>query len=59
MIIRYDPMDLAQHTGVRGEKEERFLCQASCVERGGPAVSLQAIQASRTKRRQGGWKRLA
>jgi putative transposase len=52
VIIRYDPMDLATIRVYEGENEERFLCQASCVERGGPAVSLQAIQASRTKRRQ-------
>lgn len=50
--IRYDPMDLASIRVYEGENEERFLCQASCVERGGPAVSLQSIQASRKKRRQ-------
>lgn len=55
VLIRYDPMDLAAIWvyvgGEEGEPEERLLCQAQCVERGGQAVSVQAIVAERTKRR--------
>lgn len=57
VMIRYDPMDLAMVWVYVGgevrEQEERFLCQAQCVERGGQAVSMQAIVAERTKRRKG------
>lgn len=51
VIIRYDPMYLATIRVYTGDKEERFLCEASCVERGGQAVSLQEIVKERTKRR--------
>ncbi|BCL84704.1 DDE-type integrase/transposase/recombinase [Ktedonobacteria bacterium brp13] len=51
VIIRYDPMDLGTIRVYEGEKEERFLCQAFCVERGGQAVSVQEIVTERTKRR--------
>jgi hypothetical protein len=55
VMVRYDPMNLAAIwvyvEGKEGEQEERLVCQAQCVERGGQAVSVQAIVAERTKRR--------
>jgi putative transposase len=51
VIIRYDPMDLAEMWVYEAEQEEHFICRAQCVERGGQAVSLQEIAAERTKRR--------
>jgi putative transposase len=53
VTIRYDPMNLAAIRVYVPDPvcEERFLCQAQCVERGGEAVSLQEIVAARTKRR--------
>lgn len=49
VIIRYDPMDLETIRVYEGGQEEGFLCEASCVERGGPAVSVQEILAERRK----------
>lgn len=51
--IRYDPQNLASIRVYVSEagSEERFLCQASCVERGGEAVSYQEIVEARVKRR--------
>src|SRR5882724_970296 len=51
VIIRYDPLNLAEIRVYEAEQEERFICQAQCVERGGQVVSLQEIVAERTKRR--------
>jgi hypothetical protein len=53
VTIRYDPMNLAAIRVYVPDTvcEERFLCQAQCVERGGEAVSLQEVVAARTKRR--------
>jgi putative transposase len=53
VMVRYDPMNLAAIwvyvEGKEGEQEERLVCQAQCVERGGQAVSVQAIVAERTR----------
>lgn len=51
VMIRYDPRNLATLWVYVGEQEESFLCEASCVERGGQEVSLRAIVSERTKRR--------
>lgn len=51
--IRYDPQNLASIRVYVAEtaSEERFLCQAQCVERGGEAVSYQEVVTARVKRR--------
>ena len=58
VMVRYDPMNLAAIwvyvEGKEGEQEERLVCQAQCVERGGQAVSVQAIVAERTCEAQSG-----
>ena len=53
VTIRYDPMNLASIRVYVPDTqcEERFLCQAQCVERGGEVVSLQEVVAARTERR--------
>ncbi|GCE07764.1 transposase [Dictyobacter aurantiacus] len=51
VMIRYDPRNLAMLWVYVGEQEESLLCEASCVERGGQEVSLQALVSERTKRR--------
>lgn len=54
VIIRYDPINLAtiRVYVVDFLEEERFLCQAESIERGGHAVSQQEIVAARRSRRQ-------
>lgn len=53
VIIRYDPTNLAtiRVYVVDSLEEERFLCQAESIERGGHAVSQQEIVAARRSRR--------
>ena len=53
VIIRYDPMNLANIRVyvVDALEEERFLCLAESVERGGQEVSLQEIVTARRSRR--------
>jgi putative transposase len=53
VIIRYDPTNLAtiRVYVVDFLEEERFLCQAESIERGGHAVSQQEIVAARRSRR--------
>lgn len=53
VIIRYDPTNLATIWVyvVDSLEEERFLCQAESIERGGHAVSQQEIVAARRSRR--------